>query len=450
MKKILLMLFIGLLVISPAIAEGFNFDLDLGFEYLDVDGEPLYGLNLQPDISIGNFGIGLKGSVYFQLDVGGDPMINLVLDNWIPEFVEGDDLLGNIQTAASLYLPIITYVRYGYKGDPLHLKLGQIENVTLGTGMFFNQYSNTSLSDTTLIGAVLDVDGRLFNFPYIGFEALTGNLSQFDTIGGRLYVRPLAFVDFPVIKDIQIAGSFAVDSMPGLYDDTFAPNMVSMYGADIIIPILTMPQAALKIFGDIGVQPSPIIEEDVAIGYRVGFNGQLFNLLKLKADLTFPSNGFRPGYFNASYDRDKKAIYQSTGIYESSSLILDNNLLHGGVGFNLFNDGIVFDLDLYSEVTLIDSVVGIVDPSLTARISTGENLIGLFFFDAVYKKNVLDDESVEAFLTDIINLKNSEIRANVSIKYSIFLIESGYVIAFDELGVMQEPEVTIGGTINLF
>ena len=449
MKKIMLLLFIGLLALSPAIADGFNFDLDLGIEYMDIDadGNPLVGLNLQPDISIGNFGIGLKGSVYFELNIGGDPMINLVLDNWIPEFVDGDDLLGNIQTAASLYLPIITYVRYGYKGDPLYLKLGKIENVTLGTGMFFNQYSNTSLPENPLLGAVLDIDGRLFNFPYIGFEAITGNLSQFDTIGGRLYVRPLAFVDFPIIRDIQIAGSYAVDSMPELYDDTFIdPGIVSMYGADVMIPFLNIPQGAFTLFGDVGFQPSPEpdVSDEISIGYRAGFNGHIMNLLKFEADVMFPTDGYRPGYFNASYDRDKREIYESDG------LDFDNYFLHGGAGFNLFNDAIVFDLDLDSEITYEAGTLGIVDPSLTARLSTGENLIGFFFFDAVYQKNNIEQDSVENFLLDIIDLKNSEIRANVSIKYSIFIIESGYVITFDEFGGMQEPEITVGGTINLF
>ncbi len=452
MKKIMLLLFIGLLALSPAIADGFNFDLDLGIEYMDIDadGNPLVGLNLQPDISIGNFGIGLKGSVYFELNIGGDPMINLVLDNWIPEFVEGDDLLGNIQTAASLYLPIITYVRYGYKGDPLYLKLGKIENVTLGTGMFFNQYSNTSLPDNPLLGAVLDIDGRLFNFPYIGFEAITGNLSQFDTIGGRLYVRPLAFVDFPIIRDIQIAGSYAVDSMPGLYDDDilFTPGIVSMYGADVMIPLLSIPQAALTIFGDAGFQPSPEpdVLDEIAIGYRAGFNGHIMNLLKFEADVMFPTNGYRPGYFNASYDRDKREIYESDG------LDFENYFLHGGAGINLFNDAIVFDLDLDSEITYTDGTIGIVDPALTARLSTGENLIGFFFFDAVYKKNNIEQDSVENFLLDIIDLKNSEIRGNVSVKYSIFIIETGIIIKFDENGDMreQDPELIVGGTINLF
>jgi hypothetical protein len=456
MKKFLFLLLIGFLAISPAIADGFNFDLDLGIEYMDVDaeGNPLVGLNLQPDISIGDFGIGLKGSVYFNLNLGDDPdeqMINLNLDNWIPEFVEGDDLLGNIQTAASLYLPIITYIRYGYKGDPLYLKLGKIENVTLGTGMFFNQYSNTSLPNNPLLGAVLDIDGSLFNFPYIGFEAITGNLSQFDTIGGRLYVRPLAFLDFPIIRDIQIAGSYAVDSMPELYDDTFIdPGIVSMYGADVMIPILSIPQGALTLFGDIGFQPSPENAVNISTGYRAGFNGHIMNLLKFEADLTLPTQGYRLGYFNTSYDRDKRDIYESTGLYETSGLLSDNYFLHGGAGFNLFNDAIVFDLDLDTEITYDLGNLGIVDPSLTARLSTGENLIGFFFFDAVYQKNNIDKDSVENFLLDIINLKNSEIRANVSIKYSILIIESGYVITFNKIGEMQEPEITVGGTISLF
>ena len=447
MRRLLfVIMLIGAVLIPAAADSNFNFDLDVGIDYQEINGKSYIGANLQPDISIGKFGVGLKGSLFFELNIGGDPPVSVILDNWIPDFTGDVTLLDKVQTAAALYLPVFQYVRYGFKGDPLYIKFGKLESQTMGSGLFVTNYANTTIAGTDILGGVLDVDGRLFDFPYVGFEAFTANLAEFDVIAGRLYVRPLAFVDFPVIRDIQLGGTYAVDRNPALYSEdlSFDPAMVSMYGADVLMPILDTSFFKFVLFGDAGFQPDPEIPENVSVGYRTGFNGHILSFLTFNADLTFPTEGFKPDYFNAAYDVQRQDKYESAGISS------DNYFLHAGAGFNLFQDSLVFDLDIASELSYLDGTFGVISPEMTAQLSLGEDVLGFVYFDAMYKKTQLADESLEAFLQDVISLKNAEIRANVSIKYSIVVLDTGYIIEFDSTGTMLEPQVLVGATVSLF
>jgi len=87
---------------------------------------------------------------------------------------------------------------------------------------------------------------------------------------------------------------------------------------------------------------------------------------------------------------------------------------------------------------------------MTAKFSLGEELLGFVYFDAFYRKQFSDSEmGVPAFFYSILSLDdNSEIRANVSVKYNIFVIDTGYVITFSD-GTMNAPDVTVGGKVKL-
>jgi len=66
----------------------------------------------------------------------------------------------------------------------------------------------------------LGIDGSLFGFPYVGLEVLTGNVSKFDVIGGRIYVRPLAFMEESLFGRLQLAATGVFDRDPLLYTGT--------------------------------------------------------------------------------------------------------------------------------------------------------------------------------------------------------------------------------------
>ncbi len=45
-----------------------------------------------------------------------------------------------------------------------------------------------------------------------------GNVARFDVLGARLYARPLAGTEIPLLKDLQVGATFAMDTNPGLHD----------------------------------------------------------------------------------------------------------------------------------------------------------------------------------------------------------------------------------------
>ncbi len=171
-KQIGFALAVLLLLMPLSTAAANDFDLNIGFQYnlVNDEGEPIantIGVNIKPDISIGNFGIGLIGS--FRFSFGGDAGFTFIAEDWIPDFTDDENLIDKAQTVASTYLPLIRYVRYGFKGDPLYARFGELDSVTVGTGIFVNRYTNTALQpDLRLMGAQFDIDGELFGFPYIG------------------------------------------------------------------------------------------------------------------------------------------------------------------------------------------------------------------------------------------------------------------------------------------
>lgn len=86
-----------------------------------LDGVLYNQIALRPDISIGKLGVGLD--LVFYMNQDGD----ILWDKW----KNASDLADKIM-----------YVRWGQPQDPLYIRVGTLENVVMGYGMFINNYSN--------------------------------------------------------------------------------------------------------------------------------------------------------------------------------------------------------------------------------------------------------------------------------------------------------------------
>ncbi|HPE36632.1 MAG TPA: hypothetical protein PK625_05730, partial [Spirochaetales bacterium] len=215
----------------------FQAGITLGTDVIiDAYGNPQTwnSLGFQPDLSLGNFGVGFDLTMRFKLAPTSGTAMEIYPGDWVPDYE------GSGRSFLDLYLPKIMYVRYGQRGDPLYAKLGSIDDLTLGTGFIVGDYANTRfLPDLRIFGLQLNLDGSLFDFPYIGVELLTGNLARMDVLGGRLYVRPLAGTEIPLLSKLQIGGTAAADFQPELYVDTPLGNdPVAMFGADLYLPLI--------------------------------------------------------------------------------------------------------------------------------------------------------------------------------------------------------------------
>ncbi len=95
--------------------------MDAGFGAVTIDGQLYNQIALRPDISIGKLGIGLDMVIYMDQDG------NIRTEEWD----EYKDIIDKFM-----------YVRWGQPGDPLYVRVGTLENVVLGQGLFMNGYSN--------------------------------------------------------------------------------------------------------------------------------------------------------------------------------------------------------------------------------------------------------------------------------------------------------------------
>ena len=135
-----------------------------GFGINWIDGDPYYSLTFRPEVSFANFGVGLD--LKFDIDQNG----NIREEN----FNELSD-----------YLSILRYVRYGYKNDPLYLKLGALDYYTLGHGSMMYRYNNSPTFDARKIGLIADID-----FGLAGLETIYSRFGESGVAGIRGYIRP--------------------------------------------------------------------------------------------------------------------------------------------------------------------------------------------------------------------------------------------------------------------
>ncbi len=378
-------------------------------------------LGFQPDLSFGKIGIGFDLTLHFMLYKTQDQALTVYPGDWVTDYQ------GNGKTFFDVYLPKILYVRYGLKGeDPLFAKLGSINDLSLGNGFIMSDYSNMHfLPQQRIFGLDLGIDGSMFNFPYVGFEALTGNLAHFDVVGGRVFARPLVGTSIPIIKNMQVGATVVADTNAYLYINKSA-DPLSAFGADVVVPILGGKTFPLAVFTDLAVDPNQ------SVGWMLGFGGRLLGLLTYGGQLRVLQNGFVPSYFDANYDIFRAAKYDymklalSPGSYEG---------WYATLGTSLFSDIFVFNATLdgpfkASAAVADPATANQVDyPHLRGVIKLNEIAKFPFYFDASYDKYLIGASS--GFFKDLVDPTDAVIGFNVNYKTGASVLTLAYDAKWD-------------------
>ncbi|MCF7797248.1 MAG: FecR family protein [Lentisphaeria bacterium] len=100
---------------------GDNLAMDAAFGAVTIDGQLYNQLALRPDISVGKLGVGLDLILYIDQDG------NILSEQW----TEPKNLIDKV-----------LYVRWAQPGDPFFFRVGALDNVTMGYGLFMSGYSN--------------------------------------------------------------------------------------------------------------------------------------------------------------------------------------------------------------------------------------------------------------------------------------------------------------------
>ncbi len=184
---------------------GKPFELGAGVGSATIDGTDYKQFSLRPVINFGKLGIGLD--LVFYLDNDG----NFRKEEWD----DASDIVDKIQ-----------FIRWGSKGEPFWLRLGTLENVSLGYGGLVNGYSNMMEFPTV---RRVGING---GFGFAGFKAelFLANVKDFARGGTLSGIRGSYTIsdNFPleiganfVIDMNQLAGFIDTDgdNYPDIFDD---------------------------------------------------------------------------------------------------------------------------------------------------------------------------------------------------------------------------------------
>jgi len=435
MKRILFVLAIAILV-TPAVAQesasgspsGFSAALNLGSDLLPSASDPSKlqswsKLGFQPDLSLGKFGIGLDLTFRFQLYPDPATPLQIYEPDWIPQ--PGQNIF-------DVYLPKIMYVRYGLRNvDPLYVKLGSINDFSLGNGLIVSDYANTQfLPDLRIFGLQFGVDGSIFKFPYLGIEALTGNLAKLDVIGGRIYARPLAFMTSSLLGKLQLGFTAVMDRDPLVYtaaaDLSIYPSSkpIHVLGADVTLPILRSQALSLTAFVEGAQQMSG------ALGAITGVGGSLLGFIDYGAQIRALQGGFIPSYFDSNYDfyRDERFSFVET-------LVAPGNFQLGwlaSLGFRLFDGGLSFSALLdgpFAAIPLAASDDSGLYPHLKGEFALAEGILPGVFLTAGYEKYFLGRKA--GFFKDLVDPEDAVIGMSINYKTGATVLTLAYIYSWD-------------------
>lgn len=403
-------------------------------------------VSANPDLGFGKFGLGLNLTINYRFTAGDGNEFEIRREDWVPD----DDT-----SFLELYLPKLRYLRWGLKGEPLYVLLGTVDNGILGNGFILGGYSNGQhLPERRLFGMSLDVDGDLFSFPYVGVESFVGNLAAFDLIGGRLFVRPLIWSSFPIVKDLQIGATVAMDRQPFYFaqkedgfdaattpylpaDGTVEDAQVMIWGVDFRQPILANPLISLATFGD-------YVMQQASSGGMLGAGGRIAGIVTYGAQLRFLGDNFIPVYFDPAYDLFRPEKY---AVYSGVATIPGYVGWFASMGFALLDDAIMFNAAIDGPFNADDPTDPFQQPHLRGTLSVAEGLLGGFSFEASYDKKGIES------LADLINPEDAVIGARVNYKTGPAVISLVYDLKYDPYAPGDDPWVVTSGletSIELF
>jgi hypothetical protein len=364
-------------VVSPPGSEGLQMGGGIGA--VTMDGQTYTQLAFRPEVNLGKLGIVFDITLYMDQDG------KIRKENWD----EPSDILEKIY-----------YVRWAHRGDPFYIKLGAIDNYTLGYGLLMNRYSNTiEYPNVIRTGMELGIQKGSW---YL--EAVVNNVKEFTRPGGLVGLKttyrlpfgleiggmlvhdinqyaaladadndgaPDVLDDFPTDKNytVDTDGDGVPDALDpdvdgdGYTDNSQDPNIpnndpdgitnqkpepfniknrtnsVTGWGANIAFPLVRS-----KMFSLI-----PYAEIAGIAGYGYGFSapGVMGNIgfLKYKAEYRQTTKEFVPEYFNQTYEIDRvRMVRDSAGtltpLTKKETLKDVQETMRGwlaGAGFQLFH-----------------------------------------------------------------------------------------------------------------
>ena len=263
-----------------------------------IDGDAYVQLQLQPDIPLGQIGLGLD--LVF--------LYNPYAEGTDPQFLAED---GEAWDNPSTWLRLVRYIRYGQPYDPFHLRFGELDYLTIGHGSIMSGYAN------------YDRRGLRLNFRNSvnrwGVETMLDDIGNPSIFGGRVFLRPFQHEEnSDLLARFELGATYLTDINPNLQEEGEAP--LSAIGFDIGFPIFETSTFQLSLYDDIaflntGSEPSVSGElgadtaTNLAWGNALGA-GFAFTQAIFKVEYRIFGDGYIPSVFDYTYQSAKSLSLQ--------------------------------------------------------------------------------------------------------------------------------------------
>ncbi|MBN1797254.1 MAG: FecR domain-containing protein [Spirochaetales bacterium] len=240
-----------------------------------------------------------------------------------------DDLGGRIGDIFADLILKIKSLEYGELRDDFFLKLGNLNNITIGHGLIMRDYANDAdFPSVRRLGFNVGAD-----FDAVGFELMSNDLALAcrgtpEILGARFYVRP-AGKSFPLAFGLTGVVDFnPANALEGYTGPTETGDpMFFNFGLDMEFPLMEEEAFGLVLFADLGCM-LPYFREAVPGGIEPGFAfdaimhgpsgeetlsnygiaaGLLGNVAEFdwRLEARYYTGVFKPAFYNTLYDRQR-------------------------------------------------------------------------------------------------------------------------------------------------
>ncbi len=239
----------------------------LGLEIgsVTIDGQTYGKAVLEPTFTLGKLKMALYLPIIYQSNMldPGDWYKPAGNDEWSFGTDQGGDPYRVAADIARDVLLKFKYIEYGRQRDPFFLKLGNLEDITVGHGLVMRDFANDAdFPAVRRVGVDIGVDGAGGGFEAMVNDAtpniVNGTIYPPDIFGGRLYVRPIpgfrGALGISAVVDLNPAKDFFDPLGGGAAGPGAAGNPIFINpGVDLDLPFVESDFFGLVLFADAAV-----------------------------------------------------------------------------------------------------------------------------------------------------------------------------------------------------
>jgi len=316
---------------------------------------------IQPNLKLGKVKLGLYLPIIYSADLFDPndwywPAGNNEWNFGADKFADGEYVDGALDFAKDLALKI-KYFEYGKQlEDPFFVKVGNLNDLTLGHGLIMRDYANDKdFPAIRRIGLNTGLDlGKG------GFEALVNDLAEPEIFGLRGFFRPVEnfnlAIGFSAVVDIAASADLEA-AQQSITGDMWLVGA----GVDLDLPIISGDLMSMRFFAD-GAVIVPYVAEAGAADVTQGLHYELFIndsgairnwgaasglmgkvlFIDYRLEYRYFTGVFQPSFFDGTYDRKRGeyALRYANYINHIDTLETEASVMgvYGEGGFSLLKD----------------------------------------------------------------------------------------------------------------